>query len=191
MKIAKQKGDLVRFQWDFCDVVLAADSNPDLIYRDYHRAIYGCLGDRPTVGPHPAAELSESVLKSDQAFCDAAKKRSEERAAEWARKEQDRYGKLRSMLESCRPLDIWDGKFFEKIKAKSAYKDIVEFVSNWGRLMQFRIEAGETVSQCAMETSITADNGNSGASFGVAVGVLGKCWIYGDALLTWHENRMK
>lgn len=65
---------------------------------------------------------------------------------------------------------------------------VVKYVRDWGRLMQARIAAGETVAQCAKETShIADDDGITGFMYGCAVGILSKCWKHGDELRRWHN----
>jgi len=47
---------------------------------------------------------------------------------------------------------------------------------------------GETIKQCAKETSHEADtDGITGFMYGVAVSALSHCWEYGDELRRWHN----
>lgn len=62
--LADVEGRTVRFKANGQVFQIAADSDPDLIYRDYLRANEGGLIG--SVGPHPEAELSEIDLAVDR-----------------------------------------------------------------------------------------------------------------------------
>lgn len=62
------------------------------------------------------------------------------------------------------------------------------YAEQWARIMEGRIARGETVEQCADDSSHVADtDGITGFMYGAAVGILAHCWKYGEALRRWHN----
>lgn len=82
--------------------------------------------------------------------------------------------------------DGW-GKFVEN--NQDPYGScVVRYVEAWANLMEARIATGETVEQCAKETSHEADTeGITGYMYGCAVNVLAHCWEHGETLRRWHN----
>lgn len=65
---------------------------------------------------------------------------------------------------------------------------VVTYCERWAELMETRLSAGETVAQCAKETSRDADpEGLTGFQYGCAVSVLAACWAHGEELRQWHN----
>jgi hypothetical protein len=62
------------------------------------------------------------------------------------------------------------------------------YARDWANLMEVCIESGETIKQCAKETSRIADtDGITGYMYGVSVSLLSECWEYGEELRKWHN----
>lgn len=173
-------------------VVVAGDSVPALIYRDWGRGMSRFLGDNPTVGPYPVAVLSAEDIASDDAIrAEQNRKRSirEEAAAKEAKKQR---ALLQGALSVAGPIELVDEEGWSKFKNNNTdgYGGrVVRYAEEWARLMQTRIANGETIQQCAQELSHLADDdGITGYMYGCAVGVLAKVWKHGEALRRWHNK---
>ena len=56
--------------------------------------------------------------------------------------------------------------------------------------MQIEISKGRTVAECAKEASFGLDFlGITGFMYGCVVGILSQCWIHGEELRMWHNNK--
>lgn len=67
-------------------------------------------------------------------------------------------------------------------------KAVIDYAERWANLMEERIENGETVADCAKETSNEADiDGITGFMYGASVGVLATSWAWGEELRRWHN----
>lgn len=67
---------------------------------------------------------------------------------------------------------------------------VIRYCRNWARLMEKLLEDGFDIAYAAQETRNEADyEGISGFQFGKAVQVLSECWIHGEALRQWHNQR--
>lgn len=189
---AKKHGEQVLFDFNGVDVVVDSLSDPKLIYRDWMRGLSGYLGDNPTVGPYPKPELSAEEIASDSTIRAENEKRCAERQAEYDKKAKEKTLVLEGALGNAGPLEVSDAKSWQK--TVDANKDgyggrVVRYAEEWGRLMQVRIESGETVGQCAEELSRLADDdGITGFMYGCAVQMLAKCWKHGEALRRWHNK---
>jgi hypothetical protein len=64
----------------------------------------------------------------------------------------------------------------------------LRFAENWARIMQKRIDQGESVALAASATQYIADDeGITGFMYGCAVHSLVGCWVYGEELRIWHN----
>ena len=62
------------------------------------------------------------------------------------------------------------------------------FAERWANLMEARLADGETIADCADETSHEADTeGITGFMYGCAVSILARVWKHGEALRCWHN----
>jgi len=65
-----------------------------------------------------------------------------------------------------------------------------EYASLWARLMEGRVSAGSSVSECAEAMGSLADtDGITGFMYGCAVSILSQAWVYGDELKAWHNGK--
>jgi hypothetical protein len=80
---------------------------------------------------------------------------------------------------------------YEEYKAKNNDPyggEVVRYSEAWADLMEKSIEAGQTVEQCAKESSSKADtSGITGFMYGCAVKGLAYFWQHGEALRCWHN----
>lgn len=189
---AKKHGEQVGFDFNGVDVIVDSLSDPKLIYREWMRGLNGYLGKNPTVGPHPKQELSAQEIASDAAIEAESEKRRAEQQAKCDKQAKEKTLVLQGALGNAGPLELSDAESWQK--AVDANKDgyggrVVRYAEEWGRLMQVRIESGETVAECAEELSRLADDdGITGFMYGCAVQMLAKCWKHGEALRRWHNK---
>ena len=62
------------------------------------------------------------------------------------------------------------------------------YAQEWAELMEARMSLGETIKQCAKETSRIADtDGITGYMYGASVSILSACWEHGEELRKWHN----
>jgi hypothetical protein len=67
---------------------------------------------------------------------------------------------------------------------------IMRYAETWGRLMEARVLAGQTIAECAEETSRIADTeGITGFQYGSAAQMLCQWWIHGVALKAWRVSK--
>jgi hypothetical protein len=65
------------------------------------------------------------------------------------------------------------------------------FAEEWAALMEAQLAQGKTVESCAEECARIADtDGITGFMYGMAVTILSKCWVHGEALRRWHNSDM-
>lgn len=67
---AKVEDTDVHFTLAGITVNVTKASKADLISRDWERAVCGCMGDSPTVGPHPKPTLSPDEIAADKVIID-------------------------------------------------------------------------------------------------------------------------
>lgn len=74
-------------------------------------------------------------------------------------------------------------------KNQDAYgSGVIRFEKRWMNLMEERLAQGQTVAQCAKETSHLADTeGITGFMYGCAVSSLAHHWAHGEDLRKWHN----
>lgn len=65
---------------------------------------------------------------------------------------------------------------------------VVTYAERWAKLMEERIEKGESIGDMAKATGSEADTeGITGFQYGCAVEQLVGCWIHGEELRRWHN----
>ena len=190
--IAVNDSDSVQFDFNGVTVAVEASSDSDLIYRDWQRAMSGYLGEKPTIGPHPKRELSDEELTRDaeiQADNDA---RRAKRDAEASQLRERQSLALRGALGNAGTIRLRDAAAWASFVAANQEPygaRVVRYADEWARLMQVRIDNGETIAECAEELSRLADDdGITGFMYVAAVSILARCWAHGDELKAWHES---
>ena len=185
--------EVVEFEFNGVTVYVAGDSNAKLIYRDWVRGMSGYLGDKPTVGPYPSVMLSEPEIESDKRIKKMNAERLQKSDDEYQQLEQAKRLLLAEALSVTGPIGLIDQPAWDQFVAKN--KDgygagVVRYADNWARLMQARLANGESIADCADETSHLADgDGITGFMYGCAVSMLAKTWKHGEALRRWHNNK--
>lgn len=182
----------VTFTFNRVTVVVDGTSDKDLIYRDWKRALRGCLAKGTIVGPSPNAVLSPEEVEHDDAVAKAAEKLDSRRQAEWAEEKATGYKAMQEMLEEAGPLELKDAHVWNEycaVNTDSYSKRCVDYARDWGRLMQVQLSRGKTIAQCADKMGTLADHdGITGFMYGAAASILCTCWARGDALSAWRDS---
>jgi hypothetical protein len=180
---------VVTFDFNGVSVTVAADSKPDVIYRDWHRALMGCIGKR--VGPHPAADLTADELASDARIHADRDERHRVEQAQWAKDAEDKARRVAERLELAGAMRFSDEskwKSWVDANANGYGRAVVVYADQWARLMQLDMANGCTLSDIAQSASHEADTeGITGFMYGCAVSMLAECWERGEELRRWHN----
>lgn len=178
----------VQFNFNDVEVCARGDSNADLLYRDWSRAMAGSHDG--AVGPYPPADLSVEQLARDEEVRIANENRLTESRQNYQREQDAKAAQCDAEIGSI-PIDLADAAEWQK--CKDANQDgyggaCVSFAERWARLMQVRMARGATVAEVAKQASSDADvEGITGFMYGCAVSMLSACWVHGDALRRWHN----
>ena len=177
-------GHTVSFLFNDVVVRVARDSIPSLIIRDWERASNGYI-DRE-VGPYPDVTLTPEQLASDASIQASNEERWEQQQRKWQEEEERKRLLVEEQLVGRPPITLRDPERWQVFvdKNQDFYgKGVVDFATQWGRLMELRVEQGMDVLEAAKATESEADTfGMSGFSFGAALSMLREMWIYGDQL---------
>ena len=185
-------GRTCKFDFNGVGVLVDANSDPRLIYRDWQRAMSGYLGENPSVGPHPKAELSETEINSDNAVKSENERKAAIRQAQYDKKQRLRELALKNALKNSGPIELNDSAGWKKFVQSNtdAYgSGVVRYAEKWARLMQSQMSKGCQLHECAEQCSHLADDeGVTGFMHGCAVSALAKCWKHGEELRRWHNK---
>lgn len=194
--IEKCKEDITLYKFEFnsVTVIVSGGSVPNLIYRDWNRAMNGYLGKNATVGPFPDRVLSESQLERDNKIKLINEENYMKQQKEWAEEARVKSQKLKAKLNKCSDIEI--SNYTSWNKTVDANKDggygeaIIRYAEKWAKLMQCEIANGKSIKECADETSHLADDeGITGFMYGCAVSILAECWKHGEELRRWHNSK--
>jgi hypothetical protein len=186
-----RQGALVKFDFNGVTVRVRWDSDPELIYRDWDRAMSGYTR-RKSVGPYPPKRLSAKTLAHDEEVCRENQRRHDEWCVERKAKDDAKRAATEAKLADAPEMEFSDAqKWAEhyRINEHASYgRGIFEFAERWARLMQARIASGERLEDIADDTSSTANIDDiTGFMYGAAVMELSACWIHGEQLRVWHN----
>ncbi len=188
--IAGEKRELFTFNFNDVSVTVAWNSNPDLIYRDWCRAMAGSIESKQ-VGPFPAQTLTPEELVHDAEVEAGNERRREESQRHYQEEARKKGEELSAVLAGSPALEIAVQAFWDEGIANN--KDpygaaIYQYAEMWGRLMQIEMANGKSLPDIADECSHTADTeGITGFMYGCAVSILAGCWKYGEELRRWHN----
>lgn len=190
IEIAGSVGEAISFDFNGVTVTIEANSNVELIYRDWNRALNDYIGKN--VGPHPKETLSEDELANDALIEAKNEQRRQERQAEYKVQAKAKREAFEAKLATAHEMEFSDpdgwAKFVENNSKDSYSNGIVVFAERWARLMQQEIVNGAKLEDIATATSHDADiDGLTGFMYGCAVSTLAQCWKYGEQLRRWHN----
>ena len=187
--ISTKKKRIVKFKFNGVTVSVGSDSNPELIYRDWSRALDGYIGKN--VGPNPNPVLTDKEKANDTLIKDKNVRANEKRRAEYEKKACAHREKVEAKLVNAPAIELTDEAGWQKFKTVNSdgYGGaVVTYSERWARLMQVEMANGKNLEDVADATSQEADlEGITGFMYGCAVSTLAACWKYGDQLRRWHN----
>ncbi len=190
-KWASNKGGLVSFEFNGTNVSVRMDSDPELIYRDWSRAMYGYIDKN--VGPYPNPVLTDEEEESDARIKAENDQKRQKRQSEYQAKADAKRRATEAKLSDAPAMEIADDKAWQTWKENNQDdygRGIIDYAERWARLMQVEINAGKKLEDIADSTSNEADiDGISGFMYGAAVHTLANSWKYGDQLRKWHNEK--
>jgi len=178
-------------------VQVAADSDPELILRDWWRGMLRPSGTF-TVTPYPWLVLSADAVAEDARLKAEQEERSRKASEEYAKREAAKTAALNEALAAAQPLALKDESRWQEYvttNTDGGYGEAcVRYAEKWGRLMQERmahapdVAPADWIAANADDCSHVADDeGITGFMYGAAVTMLSHCWIYGEELRRWHN----
>ena len=186
---ASNKGGLVKFEFNDVTVSVRMDSDPELIYRDWSRAMSGYIGKN--VGPYPNPVLTDEEKENDARIKAKNEQRRRQRWAEYDAQVTAKRIATEAKLADAPEMEVSDEATWQtwKDKNQDSYGGgIIAYAERWARLMQAELAAGKKLENVAKTTSREADtDGITGFMYGAAVQTLATSWKYGEELRRWHN----
>lgn len=150
---------------DGTKIQVAADSNPELIIRDWRRARRGYLGQSATVGPYPADQLTEAELQSDEEIHRAKTREQATAASRLEAEDRTNNERTRARLEQAPEIEFADEEaknYWKSVKDRMPEGDdygrkAVEFAHTWARLMQLDLAEGKQLKDIWQSTHRETD----------------------------------
>jgi hypothetical protein len=171
------------------NITVTADSDPELIYRDWSRAMSGYI--EKTVGPNPSPVLTDEEKANDARIGAENKREYDERRAEYVAEVTAKQNATEAKLAGAPAMEFADERAWlrgVKLNTDPYGRGIITFAERWARLMQLEMANGRRLENIASATSDEADTeGITGFMYGVAVSTLASCWKHGDQLRRWHN----
>lgn len=188
IEISKEVAANFSFSFNNIKITVCADSQVELIARDFHRAMEGCI--EGIIGPMPNENLSDEESAHDKGVRDENARRYAEAVRqcreETAQKEKALEQELAGVTMDITDQPLWDS--WLKANTDGYGAAVMRYAERWARLMQLRITEGKTLPTLADECSNGADvEGITGFQYGCAVGMLSKAWRHGEELRCWHN----
>ena len=179
----------VQFEFNGVTVSVRSDSDPELVRRDWSRALSGYIDGN--VGPYPNPVLTDEEKESDARIEAEKERKRQERQAEYEAKARAKRDATDAKLAEAPEMELADEKAWQDFKDKNQDPyggGVVVYAERWARLMQREMANGKKLEDVAEVTSHEADtDGITGFMYGCAVSTLAHCWKYGDQLRCWHN----
>lgn len=181
----------VTFDFNDVKVTVKVDSDKELIYRDWSRALDGKIDK--AVGPYPDPALTDEELAHD-AEVDAERKRKQQQWQAKYEAEADAHSeRVDARLVGAPEMGFSDRDSWDKALpqlAKSIYgTSIATYAERWARLMQLELSEGKELADIWSAASTEADlEGMSGNSAGIATHLLTETWVHGAELRRLHNT---
>jgi hypothetical protein len=166
------------------------DSNPDLLYRDWQRALSGYIPS--PVGPHPAATLTPAELAHDAEVERQNQVHRDEADRAWREKQAVEKAEYEAAMATAPAMERDDVEWQKGVDAQKGDGyglGVYGFAEAWARLMQAKMAEGKPIGEVADACCSLADKnyGITGFMYGAAVSVLSHCWKHGEELRRWHN----
>jgi len=184
IELSANEGRLVTFYacWGVT-VNVRADSNAELILRDWERAADEKIPKN--IGPYPTPDLSREERKSDMRI--NAANLNDWRTREVARKAENRAKReaFETKFASV-PIELIDTAWWDELHnmaTDDSDKELLAIAGLWARLMQLKIANGEKLEEVAWTTLVEACMNRDARDVAKdAVAALSLCWKYGEQL---------
>lgn len=187
----KQKGGLVKFEFNGVTVSVRMDSDPELIYRDWSRGLSGYIDKN--VGPYPNPVLTDEEKENDARIEAENEQCRQQRQSEYQAQADAKRNATEAKLADAPEMEIADEAAWQSWKDNNqdGYGGgVIAYAERWARLMQVEINAGKKLKDIADTTSHEADiDGIAGFMYGAAVHTLATSWKHGDQLRKWHNKQ--
>jgi len=180
IELRDSSGEQVQFDFNGVIITTTDESTAEILCEAY------------SVGMDKQCEESrkkrEAYLKTPEGIAEV---KEAERKAAILRGKQAHLNGLKK--DGIYPFCIAEGKLSDfgagLAKNRDAYGlACYTFATAWACLMELEIGKGNTVQQCAKDTSHTADlEGITRFMYGAAVSILSHCWEHGEELRKWHN----
>ncbi|MCB9835087.1 hypothetical protein H6792_03625 [Candidatus Nomurabacteria bacterium] len=186
-----EQGTLVSFEFNDVTVSVRSDSNPELIYRDWSRAINDYIDKN--VGPYPNPVLTDEEKENDARIKAENEQHRQQWQAEYQAQADAKRNATEAKLADAPEMEIADQEIWENYKSKNQGDyghGIITYAERWARLMQVEMAAGKKLEDIADTTSYEADiDGISGYMYSAAVHTLVTNWKHGDRLRKWYNEQ--
>jgi len=194
IELSANRGYAVTFTANGVTVNVLPDSDPTLVYRDWWRAFRGCI--EPNVGPHPSPTLTDEEKANDNRIMAENERKQEERLKGRRQASRAKWEALRVKLAEAPPIEVRDREAWQRFSNLAAQSDeemvILDVAECWARLMQLEISRGRKIEEVAEDTLCAADpRGITGCMRAAVVSILAQCWVHGEDLRQWHNQRVK
>lgn len=181
----------VEFEFNGITCIVSKNTNLDNLFRDYINS--WDLGWN-TVGYDCVEEYPQDILTTLQVKKEEREKESDLQIERLKSEKENKLNLLNSQIGNVEFNCVNTELLQDYIdKNKDDYgAAIIDYAKTWGRLMQFMIQENFTlkVSDVAESTSFQANvEGITGFMYGIAVKILSDCWIYGNDLKNWHNQK--
>ncbi|MBI4160079.1 hypothetical protein HY504_02850 [Candidatus Wolfebacteria bacterium] len=184
ISVARGLDAAMQFEFNGVTVTVRSDSNPELVYRDWSRALSGYIDKN--VGPHPNPVLTEEEKASDARIEAENERRRQERQAQYEAETQAKCEAVEARLANAPSIELADEAGWQKFKDNNTdgYGGaVVTYAERWARLMQLEMASGRNLEDVAEATSYEAAiEGITGFQYGCAVSTLAHCWKHGERL---------
>ena len=189
---ASNKGGLVKFEFNGVMVSVRMDSNPELIYRDWNRAMYNYIDKN--VGPYPNPVLTDEEKENDARVEAENERKRQEWRDEANAKQAAAVNRLEEMLKDAPAIILADEAAWQEsvsVNSGDPYSNgVTVFAERWARVMQVKLANGEKLEDVADASAQEADiDGITGFMYGCAVNLLAHTWEHGDQLRKWHNKK--
>lgn len=189
IELAAEENRTIKFDFNGVEVSVVGNSNPELVYRDWSRALNGYIAKN--VGPNPNPVLTDEEKANDARIEAENEQRRQQQQAEYEAKATAKSNAVEAKLNDAKPMELADEAAWQEFKDKNqdGYGGgVVTYAERWARLMQTEMTNGKKLEDVADATSHEADlEGITGFMYGCAVSTLARCWKYGDQLRRWHN----
>lgn len=187
---ASNKGGLVKFEFNGVMVSVRMDSNPELIYRDWNRAMDNYIDKN--VGPYPNPVLTDEEKENDARIEAENEQRRQQRQAEYQAEAKAHRDRVEARMANAPAMEFSNKNAWDEATPQIAEimygTSIATYAERWARLMQLELSEGKTLDEIWWSSSYEADlEGMSGYSQGIATHLLTETWVHGAELRKLHN----